>query len=363
MATTAEIHAAADRIAAEGGSPTLVAVRAAIGGGSFTTISEAMKVWKASRTAASAAPMREAAPSAVADRMAEVAGEVWAIALDLANQRLQAEREALDVARADAERGRADAIEAADAMGGELDTARGQLATQVAAHAAALEASQRQAPEAGLALDKLRAALAEQTGAAQVAQASLVEVRKHCEQLAALFIAEQERGAEERTHLAWLAEEGKAAREKTAQIAQAAQERAAEDALKIARAEATAEQLRAELTRLIEDSKSARAEAAQALKVEAAARAAEMQNKAALEQAAANIAALGRDLEIARESERQAIAQAQQASSLAAAPAPSPASNTALAPIPAPADFDLAMTPNPAPTVVKVGGKAARKQR
>ena len=50
--TTADIHAAADRIAGAGQQPTLAAVRSALGGGSFTTISEAMKSWKAAQAAA-----------------------------------------------------------------------------------------------------------------------------------------------------------------------------------------------------------------------------------------------------------------------------------------------------------------------
>ena len=61
--TTADIHTAADRIAESGQQPTLAAVRSALGGGSFTTISEAMKGWKAAQAAA-AAPLREAAPAA-----------------------------------------------------------------------------------------------------------------------------------------------------------------------------------------------------------------------------------------------------------------------------------------------------------
>ena len=74
--TTADIHAAADRIAEAGQQPTLAAVRSALGGGSFTTISESMKAWKAAQQTA-AAPMREAAPAAVTERMGELAAEVW----------------------------------------------------------------------------------------------------------------------------------------------------------------------------------------------------------------------------------------------------------------------------------------------
>jgi hypothetical protein len=46
MPTTTEIHAIADRLAATGQRPTLAAVRKELGGGSFTTISEAMKDWR-----------------------------------------------------------------------------------------------------------------------------------------------------------------------------------------------------------------------------------------------------------------------------------------------------------------------------
>ena len=43
--STADILAAADALAAQGKRPTLAAVRAALGGGSFSTIGEALKTW------------------------------------------------------------------------------------------------------------------------------------------------------------------------------------------------------------------------------------------------------------------------------------------------------------------------------
>ena len=72
--TASEVYAAADTILAAGQQPTLAAVRAALGGGSFTTISEAMKAWKAAQQAA-ATPQREAAPAAVTDRLEGVVSE------------------------------------------------------------------------------------------------------------------------------------------------------------------------------------------------------------------------------------------------------------------------------------------------
>ncbi len=78
MAITKEqVWAAAEELAAEGLRPTLEAVRQR-SGGSYTTIGPALNEWKA-RQAAKASPIREAAPQAVADRMAEVGAEIWAI--------------------------------------------------------------------------------------------------------------------------------------------------------------------------------------------------------------------------------------------------------------------------------------------
>ena len=46
-----QIFAAADELDAAGQSPTRAAVRKALGGGSFTTISEGMTDWKARKAA------------------------------------------------------------------------------------------------------------------------------------------------------------------------------------------------------------------------------------------------------------------------------------------------------------------------
>jgi chromosome segregation ATPase len=167
--TTSEVHAAADLIAANGQQPTLAAVRAALGGGSFTTISEAMKAWKAAQQAAST-PMREAAPAAVTERLEALAGDIWGIALGMANDRLAKERETLDTARKEIESQRQEAAELADQMSAELDTARAQIAQQ--AHALNLAEAQ----------------------AAQLvaAQAVLAEVQKRADSFAAMLETERE---------------------------------------------------------------------------------------------------------------------------------------------------------------------------
>ncbi|WP_241165950.1 DNA-binding protein, partial [Serratia marcescens] len=105
-------------------------------GGSYTTISPALNEWKA-RQATAAAPLREPAPQAVADRLAELGADVWAVALDLANARLAVEREALEKARAELEADRNEATELADKLASDVEALQSRLASIEAAEAAA----------------------------------------------------------------------------------------------------------------------------------------------------------------------------------------------------------------------------------
>ena len=69
-----QIFAVADELDAAGQNPTLANVRKQLGSGSFTTISEAMNEWRA-RKASQAAPIREPAPQAITDKLAELFSE------------------------------------------------------------------------------------------------------------------------------------------------------------------------------------------------------------------------------------------------------------------------------------------------
>lgn len=173
--TTADIHAAADRLQAEGQTPTLAAVRSALGGGSFTTISEAMKPWKAAQQAA-AAPVREAAPEAVGEKAAQLAADVWAIAQAMATERLERERKALDATRQELEQQQREAAELADQLAAELDVARAQIEQQTQA------LRQAEAQAAQLA----------------VAQGALAEVQKRADNLGTLLEQEREALKDER---------------------------------------------------------------------------------------------------------------------------------------------------------------------
>jgi len=122
-----QIFKAADDLDAAGQNPTLAAVRKVLGGGSFTTISEAMNEWRASKNA-QAVPIKEPAPAAVLDKFAVLGAEIWAVALEMANSRLNAEREALEASRIEFDMARQEAAELADQLTAELDQANESIA-------------------------------------------------------------------------------------------------------------------------------------------------------------------------------------------------------------------------------------------
>jgi chromosome segregation ATPase len=129
--TLQDIHAVADSIAAEGGKPTLAIVRKALGGGSFTTISEGMQAWKIKHQAQTiVTPLREAAPAAVSERLSAFGGEIWAIALELSNARLQSEREALEQVRQELAQTQQETIDLADQLNEELEQAQALIKQQ-----------------------------------------------------------------------------------------------------------------------------------------------------------------------------------------------------------------------------------------
>ena len=122
-----EILRAAEEIFLEGKEPTQVAVRERLGGtGSFTTISSVLKEWRADRKSP-ASPIRETAPDVVIDRVERYASEIWSIALDIANERLRSEREAMEALRVDMEEQQAEAAAFADQLVVEVEQLREQV--------------------------------------------------------------------------------------------------------------------------------------------------------------------------------------------------------------------------------------------
>lgn len=99
MATTEErIIEIAEKLEAEGVNPTQVTVRDALGGGSFATIGPILKKWKESKKEDSQlAEVR--VPEAITERLEQLQGAVWHAAVEEADRRLTAEREALHQAQ------------------------------------------------------------------------------------------------------------------------------------------------------------------------------------------------------------------------------------------------------------------------
>lgn len=127
MAITKEqIFAVADELDAAGQAPTLAAVRKAVGGGSFTTISEAMSEWKAQRLA-QAVPAREPVPDTLNEKLTELGFDIWQLATNAAQGRLQQERDGLTAARTQMEAERQEAADLADSMSSELEAVQKQL--------------------------------------------------------------------------------------------------------------------------------------------------------------------------------------------------------------------------------------------
>ena len=165
--TKKTIFDAADVLDAGGQRPTLAAMRKVVGGGSFTTISEAMKEWWAGK-AVREVPAREPAPPVVGERLDEVANEIWSLALQVANERLASEHEAFGAARLQMEEERQEAVELADAVSAELEVLQGKISV--------LENAEHAARQDAATLREQLAACRERTAAAE-ARADEIEKR------------------------------------------------------------------------------------------------------------------------------------------------------------------------------------------
>lgn len=172
MAITKEdIFRIANDIDAAGQNPTLATVRKALGGGSFTTISEAMNEWR-NQKAAKETVIREKPPQTLQDHIDHLGGELWTMALTLANGRLEAERQALETARTQLESERSEAAEMADQISQELESTKQRFSDLEKTHKATQATN-----------EKLQAQLAHATERATTAEVRAVEISKRADDL------------------------------------------------------------------------------------------------------------------------------------------------------------------------------------
>ena len=140
--TTQQIHATADQLQEQGIKPTLANVRKALGGGSFTTISEAMKSWRQDNKEEEQLRLVEL-PSGITERLQSLGADMWQTAIDMANDRLVKEREALEGIKAKAQAETDEAQEAVKTLEDEQSDLLGQLDEVTStAEAAAITAAQ-----------------------------------------------------------------------------------------------------------------------------------------------------------------------------------------------------------------------------
>lgn len=169
--TKERIFEIADEIDAAGQNPTLLAVRKALGGGSYTTISDAMQDWKSRKAAKAIRPLAPP-PSAVTDRLADLGTEIWSLAIEMANGQLAAERDAFEVARNGLVIEKQEAIELLNQVIEDLETAKRKIADN--------EAAERTAQADLLALREQTGVLSERAAAAE---ARISEARKRSDDL------------------------------------------------------------------------------------------------------------------------------------------------------------------------------------
>lgn len=125
--TEEKIIETAEALKAAGKNPTQVAVREALGGkGSFATIGPALKRWKDGQKQEHALAEIQV-PQAVTERLEQLQGAVWQAAVDEAERRLVAEREALKAAQEAAAVEVAEQLESVATLEAEADQLRQQI--------------------------------------------------------------------------------------------------------------------------------------------------------------------------------------------------------------------------------------------
>jgi len=140
--TTQQIHATAEQLQEQGIKPTLAEVRKALGGGSFTTISEAMKSWRQDNQEEEQLRQVEL-PSGIAERLQSLGADMWQTATDIASDRLVKEREALESIKTKAQAETDEAQEAVKTLESEQADLLQQFDEETAiAEATAIKAAQ-----------------------------------------------------------------------------------------------------------------------------------------------------------------------------------------------------------------------------
>lgn len=172
MTITVElIHATADELYSQGIKPTQISVRKALGKGSFSTISEALRIWRAEQeTVAELAQV--VLPQEIAERADILVAQLWDTAQSIANDKLIEEREALATARTNMDMEMADMAEVVAT----LESEQADMAEQVERLEAKIKELQAQR-------DGLQSELAQSRTECTHLSDKLTDREKHTEEL------------------------------------------------------------------------------------------------------------------------------------------------------------------------------------
>ncbi len=180
MAITRDmIWAAATELDIAGEKPTLAAIRKRVGGGSYTTISEAMAAWHSERV--ESLPSPDPVPERLGNETTQFVSMVWKLAQELAEARLQVDRVALEDASVLLQSEKAEAAAFADQLNQELESLKVQLAElrQVAdANQTKIATLQTSRDQEAARADRLEAVANERDRTIDTLERELLQVRK-----------------------------------------------------------------------------------------------------------------------------------------------------------------------------------------
>jgi chromosome segregation ATPase len=257
IVTDEAVFEAADRLADDGEKPTNRAIWNAIGGGSMTTISQALRRWR-ERQELQIEPQVERVPlpAAVADVLHDAAAKLWQAAMDETKAELEQLAQATNARVAEAQAERDEALAELQTTAEELEQAKvevGRQAEQLAAGADEMEQLRVTVQQYADATDAA-------THRADTAEAARAELQARVEQLTALLEREQAAHAKAEA-------EAKVNGELSAELRaklDASERRAAEIEARATTSEQAAEQARreAETARIAEQAGQARLESA-----------------------------------------------------------------------------------------------------
>jgi DNA repair exonuclease SbcCD ATPase subunit len=195
VVTDTMVFEVADRLTAAGEKVTNRAIWSAIGGGSMTTISQALRRWKDSQILQVAQPIERAPlPASIIDVLHEATAQLWDAALSETKSELDQLAQATNARVAEAQSERDDTLTELQTTAEELEQVKaerdGALA-EIDSKAQQLAANATEITRLQAALNAQALATSDATHRAETAEAARAELQARVEQITSLLADEQ----------------------------------------------------------------------------------------------------------------------------------------------------------------------------